>query len=198
MASTPTIASSDGPAAIPFAGFGVPSAPAFPDEAAVEAPAARLLMFGVHERIYACEIGDVREIIPFRRITRLPGAPTFVLGLLNLRGSVVTVLDLGVRLGGDPVDRAAGSIVLVESGTRLVGLAVSELRDVQPIGEAVMQDALRGADGGIVRGIVHLLADAAPAADADPADGTATSVRDDRGAVVVLLDVRSIIEHALL
>ena len=60
--------------------------------------AARTLLFRVAGKTYGCDIDAVREIIPYRRATRLPGAPSFVQGLINLRGTIVTVLDLGTRL----------------------------------------------------------------------------------------------------
>jgi purine-binding chemotaxis protein CheW len=149
------------------------------DAADADADAAqRHLVFGVGGRLYACEVALVREIVPFRRCTRLPGAPPYVCGLINLRGTVVTVLDLGLRLGGEPVNRDEGSVILVERGGRLVGLGVDELRDLQPVSAAAIEAAdARGApDGtGAVRGVVRLGAE-----------------------VVVLLDVGSIITQALL
>jgi purine-binding chemotaxis protein CheW len=202
LASTPTTASPDGDAAAPFAGFGVAAAPAFPDDAPEAVASTRLLLFGVNKRVYACEIAEVREIIPFRRITRLPGAPLYVLGLLNLRGAVLTVLDLGVRLGGAPVDRALGSIVLVEAGSKTVGLAVSDVRDVQAVADSTIEPAPDTAESGLVRGLAHVTAVEYAGTLGGPtlgsADGEREDMRDVGGAVVVLLDVRSIIEHALL
>lgn len=95
--------------------------------------APRLLFFTAAGQNCACELEGVREIIPSCRATRLPGAPPFVTGLINLRGSIVTVLDLGLRLGGSRVDTERGSIILAQHGTGLVGLAVDELRDVQRV-----------------------------------------------------------------
>ena len=63
--------------------------------------APRLLVFTVAGKVCAVELSSVREIIPCRKATRLPGAPPFVIGLINLRGSIITVLDLGVRLDGE-------------------------------------------------------------------------------------------------
>lgn len=103
--------------------------------------APRLLVFAAAGRTCACELSAVREIVPHRRATRLPGSPAFVTGLINLRGSIITVLDLGVHLGGAPVDAERGSIVLVESGPRVVGLAVDELRDVQRVPRAAIESA---------------------------------------------------------
>jgi purine-binding chemotaxis protein CheW len=111
----------------------------------------RLLLFRAAGQTCACQLDLVREIIPYRRPTRVPGAPAFVTGIVNLRGSLITVLDLGVRLGDSRIDPARGSIVLVDHGARGVGLAVDELQDVQrvPQGaiEAVQPDG--GQDGAI-------------------------------------------------
>ena len=134
-----------------------------------------MLLLAVGGRTYGWGIDVVREIIPFRRATRLPGAPSFVLGLINLRGTIVTVLDLGARLGVGAADRSEGSIVLVQHGARTVGIAVDEVKDVRPVGadqiEAPSGDQART---GVVRGIAH--------------------VEDD---VAILLDVDTIVRHVL-
>ena len=79
---------------------------------------------------YGIPVAQVREVIRPAAITRVPGSPTSVLGIVNVRGAVVTVLDLSVLL---TQDRAVttGSIVLLEHGSRLVGLAVQTVRDVR-------------------------------------------------------------------
>ncbi|MEO7455174.1 MAG: chemotaxis protein CheW, partial [Gemmatimonadaceae bacterium] len=75
----------------------------------------------------------MREIIPYRRATRLPGAPAYVQGLINLRGTIVTVMDLGVRLDPERAPVREGSIILATYGTRVAGVAVDEVMDVQTI-----------------------------------------------------------------
>jgi purine-binding chemotaxis protein CheW len=130
------------------------------------ADAPRLLVFTAAGRTCACELTAVREIIPHRRATRLPGAPSFAVGLINLRGSIVTVLDLGIRLGGHAVDVERGSIVLVDHGSRVVGLAVDELRDVQ----RVWRSSIEPADGeagqeGFVRGMLRAAGEVAALLD---------------------------------
>ena len=85
--------------------------------------------------MYGCDIEAVREIIPYRRATRLPGAPAYVQGLINLRGPIVTVLDLGVRLDPTRARVEDGSIILATYGTRMVGVAVDEVMDVRAIAE---------------------------------------------------------------
>lgn len=129
--------------------------------------------------MYGCDIDCVREIIPWRKGTRLPGAPAHVQGLVNLRGTIVTVLDLAARLEPDaprPDEALAGrSIVLVEHGSRVVGAAVDEVMDVQGVVPEPVEEASGGARGGLVRGLGHL-----------------------EGEVVVLLDIHMLITQVLL
>ena len=119
-------------------------------------PTLRLLLFAVAGTVYGCDIGAVREIVPIRHATRLPGAPGYVRGLINLRGAIVTVIDLAARLAGASA-APQGSVVLAEHGNKQVGLAVDEVRDVQMLApdrfELATGDVARG---GIVRGLGHL------------------------------------------
>jgi purine-binding chemotaxis protein CheW len=117
----------------------------------------RFLVFGVAERICACDLGAVKEIVPGRVSTRLPGAPAWVSGLINLRGSLVTVLDLALRLGATEAPRDGGQVIVAEAGGRAFGLRVDDVRVVRTVGEEALEsvDEQRSA-GGIVRGLAHL------------------------------------------
>jgi purine-binding chemotaxis protein CheW len=108
----------------------------------------RLLVFVAAGTRYGCGLEAVREIIPFRAATRLPGAPPYVVGLINLRGRLVTVSNLAVQLGqehGRGLDTnarttpATGSIVLLEVGARSVGMLVDEVRDVRFVGTTAIE-----------------------------------------------------------
>ncbi len=80
--------------------------------------------------VYGIPVAQVREVIRPGGVVRVPGAPPSVVGIVNVRGVVVTVLDLSALL---TPDRAVttGSIVLLAHGSRLVGLAVQTVRDVR-------------------------------------------------------------------
>jgi purine-binding chemotaxis protein CheW len=113
-------------------------------------------LFAVAGTVYGCDIAAVREIVPIRRATRLPGAPTYVRGLFNLRGAIVTVIDLAARLAG-AVASEEGSVVMAQFGNKSVGLAVDEVRDVQMLPPERFEPATGDvARGGIVRGLGHL------------------------------------------
>jgi len=83
-------------------------------------------------------------------MTRLPGAPTYVRGLINLRGTIVTVLDLGLRLDATRPPTIDGSILLVRIGEHVAGLVVSEVVDVRAI---AVDDTTPNANEGITRGL---------------------------------------------
>jgi len=116
-------------------------------------------------------------------MTRLPGAPPFVRGLINMRGTIVTVLDLGQRLDPARQPIESGAIVLVRDGARLVGLVVDEVADVR----LVSVDASTG--GGVVRGLA--VEESANGEGGDAGD------RGDAAAVVVL-DLGALIRQVLL
>ena len=136
---------------------------------------ARTLLFRVADGVYGCDIDGVREIIPYRRATRLPGAPPYVQGLINLRGTIVTVLDIGMRIDASRAPVREGSIIMATHGTRVVGVAVDEVMDVQPIVAEPITTSAPDAHSGLVRGLGHL------------GDG-----------VVILVDIHVLITQVLL
>ena len=115
----------------------------------------RYLVVEVGGRRFAWELSQVREIVPARATTRLPGAPAWILGLLNLRGTVLTVTDLATRLGLVPT--GVGSVVVVEVEGRVLGVRVDAVRSVATAEEATLEpvDGARAAEG-LVAGMVRL------------------------------------------
>jgi purine-binding chemotaxis protein CheW len=109
---------------------------------------------------YALPVAMVREVGRLGDVAQLPGAPASVLGLYNLHGSVIPVIDLA-RLLGLPRGAPAQKIVVAEHAGRLAGLAVEAITGVQEIGEAseeAQSPHLSGAalvDGALV-GVIDL------------------------------------------
>lgn len=111
-----------------------------------------------------CDLTVVREVVRGRSLARLPGAPAWVRGIMNLRGTLVTVVDLSARLGGDGF--ASPRIVLVVEGAgKRFGIGVESVDGVVEIPETALEqvDAPRSA-GGVVGALAHLSeADGGPA-----------------------------------
>jgi chemotaxis signal transduction protein len=137
---------------------------------------ARLLVFRVGALACAAEVDLVREILPRLPTTRIPGAPPVVAGLVNIRGTLVTVVEGWRALGQGgppsllpsadlPTDHdqdAQGSTILLELGSdgdngerRLIGFTVDEVLDMLGGGEAALEDrkGLPGVDPTLVRAV---------------------------------------------
>jgi purine-binding chemotaxis protein CheW len=115
------------------------------------------LLFRVGRDLYGSKVTNAQEAIPLRTATRVPGAPAFVRGLINLRGTIVTVVDLGARLDASHSAADEGSILLVRQsgGDRVVGIVVDEVLDVRSL--AIDEGATpRGVDGSITRGLAMI------------------------------------------
>ena len=90
-----------------------------------------LLSFRVGEHEYSVNIMSVREIRGWTRTTSLPRAPSYIRGVINLRGTVLPVIDLGQRLGleaSEPDERNV--IVVVDVNGRTIGLRVDAVSDI--------------------------------------------------------------------
>jgi purine-binding chemotaxis protein CheW len=102
-------------------------------ESEAPVPTRRILVFEAGGAPFACDMEAFREIVPTRPITRLPGAPDTVCGLINLRGNIVTVLDGGVILAGTQSRRDGGLLLILDDAEKQLGLAVDDVRDIQDV-----------------------------------------------------------------
>lgn len=120
-----------------------------------EATALRLLVFQVGDLAYAAGMDAVREIVPTTPAARLPGAPPAVRGLINVRGTLVPVIDGSIALTGRPAPSDGATTVLLEAHGSTVGLTVGEVLDLVSVdAEALTErEALSGVDPRIVRAI---------------------------------------------
>jgi purine-binding chemotaxis protein CheW len=132
-----------------------------------------MALFVVGEHRFGVGIDRIREIIPARPYTPLPGSGSHVCGLINLRGRIVTVVDLGARLHLPPASANPDhSIVIVEHRGKLAGLAVEEVSrivNVDPAALANAADSLRALriDRSYLRGVGEVDGEVFVAVDPD-------------------------------
>jgi purine-binding chemotaxis protein CheW len=101
-------------------------------DVAVESDQAmRLLVFRLEDEAYGVNVMHVQEVLRITEIAPVPGAPEYVLGIINLRGSVVTVIDTRLRFGL-PVGKTDDDsrIVVIESEQQVVGILVDSVAEV--------------------------------------------------------------------
>ncbi len=104
------------------------------------APVLELLSFYVGEHEYSVDIMSVREIRGWTKTTSLPHSPHFVRGVINLRGTVLPVVDLALRLGleaQEPHERNV--VVVVDLDGRTLGLRVDAVSDILSIPTTALQ-----------------------------------------------------------
>jgi purine-binding chemotaxis protein CheW len=126
------------------------------------------------EETYGIDILKVQEIRELDAVTRVPHVASFVRGVINLRGAIVPVVDLGLMFGfAMPIDLEEASAVVLNVDHRMVGLIVASVSDVL----ALAEDEIRPAPDLGDRAVAHAV--------------SGIGVRD--GASILLLDV----EHLL-
>lgn len=97
----------------------------------------QLVVFTIEKEEFAAEITQVREIVSLDRITKVPSAPQFVFGVVNLRGKLVTVVDLHKRLGfkrTHPADKSKMIVSDLKDG--VLGMMVDSVVEVMRIPES--------------------------------------------------------------
>lgn len=94
-------------------------------------PYVTLGCFEVGGRCYAVDVAQIREVVRFVAPTPLPGAPKLIDGVVDLRGSIVPIVDLGRALGVEPVKPSlTARIAVVEVEGMVMGLAVQAALEV--------------------------------------------------------------------
>jgi purine-binding chemotaxis protein CheW len=98
------------------------------------------LTFKLGEETFALDVAEVREILDFTTVTKVPRTPTFMRGVINLRGSVVPVMDLRLKFGMSATQQTVNSCIIVvemtlEGDNFVIGVladAVQEVIDLEP------------------------------------------------------------------
>ena len=96
----------------------------------------QLVCFTIGDETYGIDIRAVREIRAWSATTLLPNAPDFVRGVINLRGTVVPILDLRARFGRGQTEPTKVHVVIVVSiESRVVGILVDTVSDILAVAE---------------------------------------------------------------
>ncbi len=98
------------------------------------APTVQQLTFSLAGEEYGVDILSVREIRGWSRVTRIPQTPRYLLGVLNLRGAIVPVMDLRMRFGLEREAYGDSTVVIIVAvAERLFGIVVDAVSDVADI-----------------------------------------------------------------
>jgi purine-binding chemotaxis protein CheW len=133
--------------------------------------------FRIGTETFALPISLVREIVRVPEITAVPNVPDYIEGVINLRGRIISVVDLRKRFGETNIEKhRKNRVIVVEFGDRLVGLLVnsaSEVLRIPPGDIEAPEDLFREDEVRFVTGVAKL-----------------------KGRLVILLDLAKVLGHS--
>mgnify|MGYP001766313806 CR=1 FL=1 len=101
----------------------------------------QLVVFAIKNEEFGVDITQVKEIVKLLEVTYVPKAPSFIEGVINLRGSIVAIVDLAKRLGLETSSRDDSTrIIVVEIGNNLVGMIVDSVSEVLRLPSEFVED----------------------------------------------------------
>jgi purine-binding chemotaxis protein CheW len=97
--------------------------------------AIQYLTFKLDEEVFALDVAKVREILEYTGITKVPQTPDFMRGVINLRGSVVPVIDLRLKFGMSATERTINTCIIVvevelDDETLILGVLADSVQEV--------------------------------------------------------------------
>lgn len=119
------------------------------------------LSFKLDSEVYAIDVSQVREILEFIKITKIPKTPKFMRGVINLRGSVVPVIDLRVKFLMSETQKTVDTCIVVidivsEEDTLVLGVLADSVSEVFELDPEYIEDAPQiglGLDAEFIKGI---------------------------------------------
>lgn len=120
----------------------------------------QFLTFHLDKEVFAIDISKIKEVLEFSTVTKIPRTPDFMCGVINLRGSVVPVVDLRLKFDMSKSEKTVNTCVIIidvthDDGTTIIGAmadSVKEVMDMDPsqiepppkIGTGLRTDFIRG------------------------------------------------------
>lgn len=118
----------------------------------------QILVFKINNELYGIDILKVQEILNFIQPTPIPNCPDYLKGIINLRGTIILVIDLRARFHfEEPMNPDNCVIVVVAIGSKKYGLVVDSVSDVLTINEDDIQEDIdinSGIDNRYITGLV--------------------------------------------
>ena len=96
---------------------------------------SQYLTFKLSEEIFALDIAKVREVLEYSKVTKVPQTPEMMIGVINLRGSVVPVIDLRLKFGMGQSERTVNTCIIIievniEDEVTMIGALVDSVNEV--------------------------------------------------------------------
>lgn len=102
------------------------------------------LSFKLGDEVFALDIGKVREVLDFTTVTKVPQTPDFMLGVINLRGSVVPVVDMRLQFGMSKTETTVNTCIIIveielDGETTILGALADSVQEVMELDAAQVE-----------------------------------------------------------
>jgi len=109
---------------------------------------SQYLTFILGEELFAIDVVKVREVLDYSYITNVPGTPDYLRGVINLRGSVIPVVDMRLKFGMEMTHQRAGTCIVVleikmDDETVIIGALADSVKEVLEIENELIEPAPR-------------------------------------------------------
>lgn len=106
--------------------------------------AMQYLTFKLEDEVYATNIAQVREVLEFSKVTKVPRTPDYMRGVINLRGRVVPVLDLKLRFGMSRTEKTVSTCVIIvevqmDGEAMIIGALADSVQEVIEMDASVIE-----------------------------------------------------------
>ena len=99
----------------------------------------QVVVFRINNEQFAIETNRVQTINDSVQVTKVPMAPSYIKGLINLRGNVISLLDINLLLDIPKNDRSEENIIIVERDEELIGISVDQVDEVIDVDENLLE-----------------------------------------------------------
>jgi purine-binding chemotaxis protein CheW len=115
----------------------------------------QVVIFKLNDEQFAVETSKVQTISESMTVTKVPKAPDYVKGLINIRGSVLSLLDINLLLDVGKSDAEQESTIILKLEEELVGISVNQVDEVLDIDESTLEKIDDGNKRVYVKGIIN-------------------------------------------
>ncbi|MDT8716678.1 purine-binding chemotaxis protein CheW [Clostridium sp. 19966] len=116
----------------------------------------QIIIFKLNEELFAVETSKVQGIENSMEITKVPTAPGYIKGLINLRGNVISLLDIDMLLDINKLDKEKNSIIILNMNEELVGIAVDDVSEVMEISDKKIEKVQEDRTRPYIKGVINL------------------------------------------
>ncbi|MDF2504144.1 chemotaxis protein CheW [Clostridium sp.] len=115
----------------------------------------QVVIFKLRDEQFAVETSKVQTISEAVTVTKVPRAPEYVKGLINLRGTVISLLDINLLLDVDKSENVQQSVIILKLEDELIGVSVDQVDEVLEIDETLIENIEEDTKKAYIKGIIN-------------------------------------------